>query len=374
VQSEIRRMSRECARVDGINLGQGICDQPVEEPIKDATTAAVQADRSVYSPFEGIAALRQGIARKMRSYNAVVCDPDSEVLVTVGSTGGFVIACLSLVEPGDEVVLFSPFYGYHRHILELCGARLRFVDTHPPDWHIDTAELHAAFSDRTKAVIINTPTNPSGKVFLREELEEIAHLCQRYDALAITDEIYEYILYGDARHCSMAALPGMAERTITVSGFSKTYSMTGWRLGYCICHSTLAARLGVLNDLLYICAPTPLQHGVLPAFDLPESYYREMRSSYTRKLEMMTGACRDIGMEPFPPQGAYYLLADLGRLPFDDDRAAADALVDRARVATVPGSSFYGDPAAGRRQLRFCFAKQEEDLAEACRRLREAFG
>lgn len=366
-------MSRECAEHDGINLGQGICDQPVEEVIKAATAEAVHQDRSTYSPFEGIDSLRRRIASKMQAYNGISCDPENEILVTVGATGAFVIACLALIEPGDEVILFSPFYGYHRHILELCGARLRYVDTVPPDWHFDAGQLQSLFSERTRAVIVNTPANPSGKVFTDEENREIARLCTRHNTIAITDEIYEYIVYRDAAHRSIGALEGMEDRTITISGFSKTYSMTGWRLGYLVCNRALAERLGVINDLLYICAPTPLQHGVLAAFDLPQEYYQEMQRSYDRKLEMMTSACDAIGMQPFVPQGAYYLLADLGKLPFEDDIAAASGLLERARVACVPGSSFYPEPEAGRRQVRFCFAKQEADLAEACRRLREAF-
>lgn len=366
-------MSRECDERNGINLGQGICDQPMEAIIKVATIEAVQQDRSTYSPFEGLAPLRQRIAAKMQDYNGISCDPDTEVLVTVGATGAFVIACLSLIEPGDEVILFSPFYGYHRHILELCGARLRYVDTTPPDWRFDLEQLQSVFSRRTRAVIVNTPANPSGKVFTDEENREIARLCQQHDAIAITDEIYEYILYGNTVHRSLGALEGMEDRTITISGFSKTYSMTGWRLGYLVCQRALAKRLGVINDLLYICAPTPLQHGVLAAFDLPPQYYEEMQQGYDRKLDMMASACTAIGMRPFLPQGAYYLLADLGELPFEDDLTAASGLLEQAGVACVPGSSFYPEPEAGRRQLRFCFAKKEEDLAEACRRLREAF-
>jgi len=374
VQSDIRRMSRECAAVDGINLGQGICDQPVEERIKTAAQEAVGADRSIYSPFEGIPELRQRIADKMLSYNGIRCDPTSEVLVNSGSTGAFVVACLSLLDPGDEVILFTPFYGYHLNFLRMCDVRIRFVETRPPTWEIDEAGLEAAFNDRTRAVVINTPANPGGKVFTREELGRIAELCARHDVIAITDEIYEYILYGDARHVSIGSLPGMEDRTITISGFSKTYSMTGWRLGYTVCQREMAAKLGVVSDLLYICAPTPLQYGVVAAFDLPSTYYDRLRHDYARKLESMAAACRDVGMKPLLPQGAYYLLADLGAFPARDDREAAKLLIEQARVAVVPGSSFYPEPEAGARQVRFCYAKVDDDLEEACRRMREAFG
>jgi aminotransferase len=366
-------MSRECARVAGINLGQGICDQPVELPIKEATAKAIHADRSTYSPFEGIEELRRRIAEKMLAHNGIRCDPETEVLVTVGSTGAFVVAAMSLIDPGDEVILFTPFYGYHRNILDLCGARLRFVETRPPDWHLDPAEVRAAFSSRTRAVVINTPSNPSGKVFRRDELELLAELCERHDAYAITDEIYEYLVYGEARHLSPASVAGLADRAVTISGFSKTYSMTGWRLGYAVCRREIAASLGIVNDLLYICAPTPLQHGVLAAFDLPPEYYDDLRRTYAVKLETMVAACRAIGMRPHLPQGAYYLLADLGDFPAADGQEAAALLLGKARVAVVPGSSFHADPEGGRRQVRFCFAKQEEDLDEACRRLVEAF-
>jgi len=373
VQSDIRRMSRECARVAGVNLGQGICDQPVEPAIKEATTQAVRADLSTYSPFEGIPELRARIAAKMLAHNGIRCDPETEVLVTVGSTGAFVVAALSLIDPGDEVILFTPFYGYHRNILDLCGARLRFVETHPPDWRLDPAELRAAFSARTRAVVINTPSNPSGKVFRRDELDLVAELCARHDAYAITDEIYEYLTYGEATHLSPAALPELADRTVTISGFSKTYSMTGWRLGYAVARREIAARLGVVNDLLYICAPTPLQHGVVAAFDLPADYYAALRRSYAAKLEQMSAACRAIGMRPHAPQGAYYLLADVGGFPAADGHQAAALLLEKARVAVVPGSSFYPGPEGGRQQLRFCFAKRAADLDEACRRLVQAF-
>jgi len=369
VQSDIRRMSRECERAGGINLGQGICDQPVPETVKEAARAAIDADRSIYSKFEGIDPLRARIARKMEDYNGIRCDPERQVVVTVGSTGGFVAACLATVDPGDEVILFSPFYGYHRNILALCGATLKFVTLHPPDWRFDESELTRAFSDKTRAIVINTPSNPCGKVFSRAELELIARLCGHHDALALTDEIYEYILYGDHRHVSIGSFPGMEERTITLSGFSKTYNMTGWRLGYAVGAGVLMEKVGLLNDLLYICAPTPLQHAVVQAFDLPPSYYEQLRADYARKLDATCRACEAADLTPLPPQGAYYLLADVSRLGVSDDKEAARLLLSRAGVASVPGSSFYADPEDGKQQVRLCFAKKDADLEEACRRL-----
>ncbi len=374
VQSDIRRMTRECDAAGAVNLGQGICDQPVPDAIKSAAVAAVEADRSTYSKFEGIDELRALIAAKMASYNQVTCRPETDVIVTVGSTGGFAIACLALLDPGDEAVVFSPFYSYHLNILNLCDARVRFVTMRPPSWEFDAAELEASFGPRTRIVVVNTPANPSGKVFTRVELETIAGLCQKWGAVAVTDEIYEYILYDDHRHLSLASLPGMEDQTVTLSGFSKTYSMTGWRLGYAIAPPELAGRMGVLNDLLYICAPTPLQHGVTAALKLPRSYYEELRASYAEKLDRFSAACARAGLRVIRPQGSYYLLADVTELGVSSDTEAASHLLRRAGVGCVPGSSFYADPADGRRQVRFCFAKKSGDLDEACRRLRALGG
>jgi aminotransferase len=369
-QSDIRRMSLECARVGGINLGQGICDQPIEPAIKEAAIAAIRADHSTYTRLDGIDELRHAIAAKMRAYNRVECDPDGEVVVNVGSTGSFVTACLAFVDPGDEVILFSPFYGYHLNILKACGADLRFVNLSPPDWTFDPAAIEEAFSDRTRMVVINTPGNPCGKVFTRDELTLIADLCRRHDVLCVTDEIYEYILYDGREHVSAASLPGMEDRTITISGFSKTYAMTGWRVGYTVARRHLAARMAVLNDLINVCAPAPLQHGVVAALALPPSYYERMRADYDRKRDLTAAACRDAGLAPFAPQGAYYMLADVSALGCADDQEAARVMLERGGVAVIPGSSFYADPRDGRMQVRLCYAKKMPDLEEACRRIR----
>ena len=369
-QSEIRRMSLECAKVSGINLGQGICDQPIEPIIKEAAIRAIDADHSIYTRLDGIDELRRRIAAKMRGYNGIVCDPDGEVVVTVGATGAFVTACMAFLDPGDEVVIFSPFYSYHVNILKVCGTVLRFVTLRPPDWSYDPQALEAAFSDRTKMVVLNTPANPSGKVFGKEELDHLAALCRKHDALCVTDEIYEYILYDGRRHLSLGAFPGMEDRTITISGFSKTYAMTGWRLGYVVARRALASQMALLNDLINVCAPSPLQHGVVAAFDLPLEYYDRMVVDYTRKRDMTAEACRAAGMEPFVPQGSYYMLADVSRLGMKDDYDAARILLEQAGIAVIPGSSFYANPEDGRMQIRLCYAKKMPDLQEACRRLR----
>jgi len=365
-QSDIRKMSRLCAEFGGVNLGQGICDQPTPDAVKHAAKAAIDADRSIYSKYEGIDPLRAAIARKLADYNRLPCDPDTEVLVTAGSTGGFVAAALSFIEEGDEVILFSPFYGYHLNVLRLARPTIRSITLRGEEWAFDRDELARAFNRKTKAICINTPCNPCGKVFTRDELEFIAGLCIEHDCLAITDEIYEYILYDGREHVSIATLPGMRERTITLSGFSKTYNMTGWRLGYSVAPAELTGPMGVIADLLYICAPTPLQHGVLAAFDLPASYYRELLDDYARKRATIMAACDAVGLRSLPPQGSYYLMVDVRDAGFASDREAADVLMRRCGVATVPGSSFYVDPADGATQLRICFAKQDHDLATAC--------
>jgi aminotransferase len=369
-QSEIRRMSIECAKVSGINLGQGICDQPIEPIIKEATIRAIGADHSIYTRLDGIDPLRHRIARKMRDYNGIACDADGEVVVTVGSTGAFVTACMAFLNPGDEVVIFSPFYSYHVNILKVCGAVLKFVTLRPPDWSYDPKTLEAAFSDRTKLVVVNTPGNPSGKVFSKAELDHVASLCLKHDALCVTDEIYEYILYDGRRHHSIGSFAGMEDRTITISGFSKTYAMTGWRLGYVVARKALASQMALLNDLINVCAPSPLQHGVVAAFDLPPEYYDRMVLDYAVKRDMTADACRAAGMDPFVPQGSYYMLADVSRLGFADDYDAAKILLEQAGIAVIPGSSFYADPKDGRMQIRLCYAKKMPDLEEACRRLR----
>ena len=319
VQSDIRLMSRRCMEVGGVNLGQGICDQPVPDAVKAAAQQAIGADQSIYSKYEGIDALRKLIAAKMERYNHLPCDPDSEVLVTAGSTGGFVAAVLSFIQPGDEVILFSPFYGYHYNVLRLAQPTVRSVTLRGDDFAFDPDELRAAFTTKTKAIVVNTPCNPCGKVFTRAELALIAGLCQEHDVLAITDEIYEYILYDGHEHVSLASLPGMRERTITISGFSKTYNMTGWRLGYAVAPPHLTARMGVVADLVYICAPTPLQHGVVAALQLPDSYYEGLLADYATKRARIMEACDDVGLRSLRPQGAYYLMVDVRGAGFTDD-------------------------------------------------------
>ncbi len=362
-------MSRECDIAGGVNLGQGICDLPIEEGIRKGVARAIESGHSQYSRFEGIDLLRAGIAGKAASYNGISCNPDTQVVVTVGSTGGFALACLALLDPGDEAIVFAPYYAYHVNMIRLCGATPVFVPLRPPEFDFDGAALRAAFTPKTRMVVVNTPCNPCGKVFTSEELLSIGTRCREAGAVAVTDEIYEYILFDGRRHVSMASLPGMAEHTVTLSGFSKTYSMTGWRLGYTLGPETIIERMGLLNDLLYVCAPTPLQHGVLEALALPPAYYEGLRASYAAKRDMLMAACLRARIEPWTPRGAYYFLADVSALGCPDDGAAAAKLLAEAGVATVPGGAFFPDPAEGRQLVRFCFAKQQGALEIAGRGL-----
>jgi aminotransferase len=368
VQSDIRRMSRECERVGAINLGQGICDLPTIPELVEGACDAIAGNKATYSKFEGIDLLRERIARKMAHYNHVVCDPATEVIVTVGSSGGFAGAALATLNAGDEVILFEPYYGYHLNTLKVLGFVPRFVPLHAPDWTIDFDALRAAFTPRTRAIVICTPSNPSGKMFTREELERIGALCREHDAWVFTDEIYEYIVCDGHEHVSIASLESCRDITVTISGFSKTFSITGWRIGYVVAPPRVAGPIGLMNDLLAICAPTPLQWGVARALEVPDEYYRNLAADYQKKRDMLAGALTFAGFRPSVPQGSYYMLAEIPA-ELRDSAEAAQALLEDAKVASVPGTAFFeGD--VGKRMLRFCYAKDFDALEEACRRIR----
>ncbi|MCP4593320.1 MAG: pyridoxal phosphate-dependent aminotransferase [bacterium] len=366
--SDIRRMSARCQQVGGINLSQGVCDQPAPDAVKAAAKQAIDEDRAIYTHLAGLAQLREAIARKMSLFNGITADPETEIVVTVGSAGALYCVAVALLEPGDEVVLFSPFYNYYTDTLRLFDVSCRFVDTSPPDWRYKSEELEAAFSPRTKMVIVNTPCNPSGKVFGEDELTEIARLAKRHNAWIVTDEVYEYITYGSP-HLSIGRFPDAAGRTITLSGASKTYAVTGWRVGYAVGPAELIHRVGVVGDRVYICAPSALQYGVAAGMELPAAYYSEMATDYRRKRDLLVETLRSIGWTPHVPEGAFYLIADFGER-YPDGTTAADRILEQVGVATVPAASFYRNPSLGRTQLRFCFAKKLSDLEEACARLR----
>lgn len=378
-QSDIRSVTQRVEASGGINLGQGICDLPTPQPIRARAQQAIADDHSVYSHYAGIQPLREAIVEKMQAYNDLPASSPKEVVVGVGSTGCFVAAAFTLLEEGDEVILFEPFYGYHRNILELTGATIKYVPLGGPDSRFDREAVEDVLTPDTKAVVVNTPANPSGKVWSRSELSELLALMQRHDLLAITDEIYEYMLYDGAEHVSLASLPGAYERTITLSGFSKAYNVTGWRLGYSVAPAPIAEKMGLMNDLLYICAPRPLQHAALAAFeDLEDDYVDRLQADYAKRRRLMCETLETIGFDVPWPDGAYYALASFepladARSGFEDDEQACETLVTEANVASVTGRSFYKDPSDGQYQLRFCFAKEIPVLEQACRQLKDAF-
>ena len=378
-QSDIRAVTFEVNRVEGgINLGQGICDLATPAPIVEATVEALRDGSQIYTAYNGTADLRAAIAEKARAFNGIPVEGPESVVVAAGSTGAFLATCLTLFEAGDEVVLFEPFYGYHAGILRLLGVEARAVPLAKSGgrWAFDPEGLEAAVTDRTKAVLVCTPANPSGKVWDADEVAALYRVVEAHDLWVITDEIYEHMVYDGRRHLSPASTPGAYERTVTLSGFSKTFNMTGWRLGYAVAPEPVAAKVGLVNDLTTICAPAPLQHGLAAALPLPDAYYEAMLADYTDKRASMVEALRAAGLEADPPEGAYYVLAGLGERRgtpgFEDARAATTTLIERAGVACVPGPSFFADPADGAGLLRFCYAKERPVLEEACRRLVEA--
>jgi aminotransferase len=368
VQSEIRRMSRDCERLGGINLGQGICDLPTIPELVEGATEAIRSNKATYSKFEGIDILRERIAKKAAHYNGIKADPAKEIVVTVGSSGGFMAAAMATLNAGDEVILFEPYYGYHLNTLAILGFVPKFVPLHAPDWTIDFDVLRKAFTAKTKAIVLCTPSNPSGKMFTRDEIEKIGALCREFNTWIFTDEIYEYIVYDGRKHVSPASLPSTRDLSITISGFSKTFSITGWRIGYVIADERVAGPIGLMNDLFAICAPTPLQWGVARALEIGDDYYRDMATDYQKKRDMLAEALDDAGFKPSVPQGSYYMLAEIPD-DFRDDREAAQSLLQHGKVASVPGSAFFVSE-QGKRMLRFCFAKDFASLDEACKRLR----
>ncbi|HET7785842.1 MAG TPA: aminotransferase class I/II-fold pyridoxal phosphate-dependent enzyme [Myxococcales bacterium] len=368
-QSDIRRMTRECERVGGINLGQGICDLPTPPLVRDGAIAAIRENRSTYSFAEGTLELRRAIAEKLRRDNGIEADPASEVCVTVGASGAYAATLNALLDPGDGLLLFEPYYGYHLNAALVSGLVPQFVTLAPPDFTLREEALEAAITGATRAVVVCTPSNPSGKMFSREDLSALARVAKKHDLLVITDEIYEYIRYDGRAHVSPATVDGLRDRTVTIMGLSKTFSITGWRLGYAVAPPELTRAITLVNDLDYVCAPTPLQLGAAAGFAAPRSYFDELQSGYQRKRDAICSALVAAGLPPIVPQGAYYVLADCSRLGLRASRDAAMHVLETARVASVPGSAFYRG-AEGEKLLRFCFAKDDEVLDDACRRLR----
>jgi aminotransferase len=370
VQSEIRSMSVECDRVRGVNLAQGVCDTEVPGPVLERAASAIHEGYNTYTRLDGIVTLREAIAAKARHYNGIYVDPEREILVTSGATGAFYAACLALFNPGEEVLLFEPLYGYHVSTLKAQRLQPVIVPLAEPNWAIDFEVLSSAITAKTRAIVINTPSNPCGKVFSRAELEHLAAIVLEHDLLVITDEIYEYFLYDGAEHISFATLPGMAERTITISGLSKTFSITGWRIGYLIANPSFIAPIGYFHDLTYVCAPSPFQHGAAAGLiALPDEYYLQLASDYQGKRDMLCAALSDAALTPCTPAGAYYVLADSSSIPGETAALKARKLLADTGVAAVAGTAFLTGN-RGDNILRFCFAKRAEDLERACEQLR----
>ena len=368
-QSEIRRMTRESNRVNGINLGQGICDLPTPPLVRDAAIQAILDRKSIYAYPEGIVELREVISEKLQRDNNIQADPMSEIMVTTGSAGSFTCAITGLLNAGDGILIMEPYYGYHLNAAIVAGLEPHFLTLEPPDFTLYEEQLRASIKPNTRAVVVCTPSNPSGKMFSKEELEVLAKVAKEKDLLVITDEIYEYIRYDGREHISPATIDDLFERTVSIMGLSKTFSITGWRIGYAVAPKAMIEAMTLIHDLYYICAPTPLQHGVAAGFKAPQSFFESMQSDYERKRDMITSALRDGGFTPIVPQGAYYMLADISHLEYPTAKDGAMDLLERGGVASIPGSAFYRGE-TGEKLLRFCYAKEDHVLEEACARIR----
>ena len=368
-ESVIREMTRLCGKYDAVNLSQGFPDFPASEFVKDAACAAIQSDVNQYAITWGSVEMRGAVANSFGTRYGCTVDPATQVTVCCGATEAMVASLLAIVDPGDEVIVFEPFYENYGPDAILSGAIPRYVTLREPDWTFDIDELTRAFTSRTKAIIINTPNNPTGKVFSEEELLIIARLCQQWNVVAITDEIYEHIIYDDVQHVPMATLDGMAERTVTINSLSKTYSVTGWRVGWVIAPDWLTDGIRKVHDFLTVGAAAPLQAAGSKALSLPDSYYRNLKEEYQRRRDLLLEILETHGFVCYRPAGAYYIMSDISHFQLGDDVTFTRRLSEDVGVAAVPGSSFYHEPGQGDTKIRFCFCKRDETLREADHRL-----
>jgi len=375
-ESVIREMTRQAMLYGAVNLSQGFPDFPAPTEIKRAAQEAIAADVNQYAITWGAKNLRNAIARQMQLWQGIAVDPEREITVCCGSTETMISTLLAVCNAGDEVVIFEPFYENYGPDAILSGAKPRFVKLRPPDspdgeWTFDERELRAAFHSHTKAIIVNTPNNPTGKVFTRSELELIRDLCVEFNVLAITDEIYEHILYDGTRHISMAALDGMRDRTITINGLSKTYSVTGWRVGWAVAPPAITDAIRKVHDFLTVGAPAPLQEAGAAALGLPATYYQELAEGYRKRRDRLLPVLTEAGFRCFLPRGAYYVMTDISSFRFANDLEFVKYLVKDIGVASVPGSSFYDDARDGAQQVRFAFCKKDATLDAAGERLKK---
>jgi len=368
-ESVIRDMTRLAIAHGAINLAQGFPDFACPQELKDAAKAAIDADLNQYAITWGAQDFREEIAAKFERTYGMPVDPATQLCVTCGSTEAMIAAIMAIVDPGDEVVVFEPFYENYGPDAILSGATPRYVTLHEPDWTFDEAELAAAFNERTRGIILNTPNNPTGKVFTKSELESIGKLCQKWDVVAFTDEIYEFMTYDGHKHIPLITLPGMEDRTVTINALSKTYSVTGWRVGWTTSSPELTNGIRKVHDFLTVGAAAPLQAAGAVAMGMPDSYYAKLESEYLGRRDLMLGILEGAGFKTYKPYGAYYIMTDISALGFDDDVEAARYMTAEIGVACVPGSSFYSRPELGRTKLRFSFCKKLETLHAAGERL-----
>lgn len=368
-ESVIREMTRLAGQYGAVNLAQGFPDFSAPDEIKRAAQEAIAADINQYAITWGAKPFRDAIAAKYRKWYGLDFDPEREITVCCGSTEGMIASMLAVTNPRDEVIVFEPYYENYGPDTMLCDAKRVLVSLRPPDWSFDPDELRKAFSPRTKAIILNTPNNPTGRVFTRAELEYIASLCQEFDALAITDEIYEHIVYDGAQHIPMASLPGMRERSVLVNSMSKTYSVTGWRVGWVLAAPDLTESIRKVHDFLTVGAAAPLQQAGVLALDSPDLYYENLAAKYRERRDKMLALLERAGFRCFRPYGAYYIMTDITSFGFANDYEMVRHMIEHARVAAVPGSSFFADPRDGSHLVRFCFCKKDETLEAAGERL-----
>jgi aspartate/methionine/tyrosine aminotransferase len=368
-ESVIREMTRLAGRYGATNLAQGFPDFPAPEALKRAAADAIDADINQYSITWGSKPFRDAVAAKYARHYAMDFDPEREITVCCGATEGMIATMLAVIDPGDEVVIFEPFYENYNPDTQLSGATVRYVTLRAPDWRFDRDELRRAFNGRTKAIVLNSPNNPTGKVFNREELEFIAGLCQEFDALAITDEIYEHILYDGAVHTPIISLPGMRERSILVNSMSKTYSVTGWRVGWVLAPPDLTDSIRKVHDFITVGAASPLQQAGVMALGMADDYYANLAAEYVGKRDHLVASLESAGLRCSIPRGAYYIMADISALHFHDDVKFVNHLIENVGIAAVPGSSFFSHSGDGANWVRFCFCKKYETLDLARQKL-----
>lgn len=374
VQSDIRAMTIECNRIGGINLGQGLCEtETPTEVIKAAQAALDTKKKSIYSSPEGVGPLREQIAAKLKRENKIEADQDTEIVVTTGATGGYAATLMAMLNPGDGILIFEPYYGYHVNAALLAEIEPQYIPLESADEKVTAEQIAKAVKPNTKAIVVCTPNNPSGKMWTSEEIDALAVAAEKHNLLVITDEMYEYFRYDGREHISPASHSSLKDRTVTLMGLSKTFSITGWRLGYLSAPADIAAKIRLANDLFYVCAPTPLQHGVAAGFQLDPSHFTKMQAEFKDKRDRLCEALDAAGMKPWVPEGAYYILADISKFKAPDSKVFAMSLLESAGVATIPGRAFFSGP-QGENYIRANFAVNDEVLNKACEQIRNFKG